>query len=176
MDKRKPLHKRHGADKAKSAGNDRIGLRRVGSGVFELVHPRGVRERADDLAEVRVMLAAGEIDVANDELCWLLDGCREFIEAHKLLGESAQGDGDLELAQNHYGYAWQLGLDALPKRPSAVHLPYGRPANRAFLEAGKGLAWCLLQAAKKDEAREVIAQLLALDPADPLAVRKLLDG
>ena len=173
MQKRKPPRKPHPSAKARSAGGDSLTLRPVGGGDFELVHPRGVRDRAIDMAEVQQMLAAGEIDVATDELRWLLDGCRPFIEAHKLLGEIAAGDGDRELAQNHFGYAWQLGLDALPK-PPWPRLPYRCPANRGFLEAGKGLAWCLLQAAKKPEARRVIDQLLALDPDDPLAVRNLV--
>ena len=111
--------------------------------------------------------------MAINELRWLLDGCHPFIEAHQLLGEIALGDGDLELAQNHFGYAWQLGLNALPKSGDRPSLPYQRPANRAFLEAGKGLAWCLLQADKPDQARQVIEQMLALDGHDPLGVRNL---
>jgi tetratricopeptide (TPR) repeat protein len=120
------------------------------------------------------MLAAGEIDVAIDELRWLLDGCHPFIEAHQLLGEIALADGDLELAQNHFGYAWQLGVDALPASNDPLSLPYDRPANRAFLEAGKGLAYCLLQVDKPDQARQVIQRMLAFDPLDPLGVRQLL--
>jgi hypothetical protein len=172
MAKRKPAGKRPLADKGKPTG-DRIGLRRVDAKTCELLHPRGVRDRADDIAEVQEMLAAGETDVAINELRWLLDGCHPFIEAHQLLGEIALGDGDLELAQSHFGYAWQLGLGALPKSGSPVSLLYQRPANRAFLEAGKGLAWCLLQADKPDQVRQVIEQMLALDGRDPLGVRKL---
>ena len=116
------------------------------------------------------MLAAGEIDVAQDELRWLLEGCRAFIEAHKLLGEIAMADGDLPLARGHFGRAYELGLEALPPdRPR--RLPYDRPANRAFLEAAKGLAWCLEQLSEKEAARQVIDRLLAFDPSDPLKVR-----
>ena len=35
------------------------------------------------------MLAAGENEVARDELRWLLDGCPDFIAAHRMLGELA---------------------------------------------------------------------------------------
>ncbi len=33
------------------------------------------------------MIEAGEMDVALDELRWLLSGCGEFIAAHVLLGK-----------------------------------------------------------------------------------------
>jgi tetratricopeptide (TPR) repeat protein len=173
MAKRKAAGKRLAAGKEKKPTGDRVGLRRVDAQTCELVHPRGVHDRALDIAEVQQMLAAGEIDLAIDELRWLLDGCHPFIEAHQLLGEIALGDGDLELAQNHFGYAWQLGLNALPKSGAAVSLRYQRPANQPFLQAGKGLAWCFLQVDKPDQARQVIEQLLALDSDDPLGVRQL---
>jgi hypothetical protein len=50
-------------------------------------HPRCVRQRAEDVEEVRTMIEKGETDVAIDELRWLVDGCREFIDAHRMLGE-----------------------------------------------------------------------------------------
>lgn len=170
-----------------------IGLRPVdGSpGSFELVHPRGVRERAEDLEEVEAMIEAGELDIARDELLWLVDECREFILAHRLLGELAAEAGDWRLARGHFGFAWQLGIDALPQgslmpqgalmsqggrapqggKPGT--LPYVRPDNQAFLEAGKGLVYCLQQQGAHDHARQVIDQLLRLDPSDPLGVRAM---
>ena len=67
-------------------------MRRTGDG-WVLVHPRCARDRADDLEEVREMVEAGELDVAIDELRWLVGGCSEFIEAHALLGRVGTGDG-----------------------------------------------------------------------------------
>lgn len=144
--------------------------RRSGERAWELAHPRCAQERMDDLEEVHQMLAAGETEVAIDELRWLLDGCGDFIAAHRLLGELALADGDLKLARGHFGYAYEIGLSALPPAFEGP-LPHRLAANQALLEAAKGLAWCLHELKKPKLARRVLAQLLRLDPADPLGVR-----
>jgi Flp pilus assembly protein TadD len=145
-----------------------------GTDTFELVHPPCVEERAEDMEEVYAMLQAGETDVAVDELRWLLEGCHELLEAHKLLGEFAMTEGDLALARSHFGRAYDLGLAALPRKGLSGPLPYARPANRPFLEAGKGLACCLRGLGELKLATDVVGQLLTLDPADPLAVKDVL--
>lgn len=117
------------------------------------------------------MLAAGENEIAIDELRWLLDGCGDFIAAHRLLGELALADGDLKLARGHFGYAYEIGLSALPPRGFEGPLPYRLAANQALLESAKGLAWCLHELGKPKLARRVLGQLLLLDPSDPLGVR-----
>lgn len=139
------------------------------------------------------MIEAGEVEIARDELLWLVEECREFILAHRLLGELAAEAGDWRLARGHFGYAWQLGCDAIPKsglsqggarpgKPSndlrgaaggSGTLPYSQPANRAFLESGKGLVYCHQQQGSHDMARGVIDQLLKFDPSDPLDVRMM---
>jgi hypothetical protein len=148
--------------------------RASGGKTWQLVHPACVQERAEDLDQVRSMLAAGEVDVARDELLWLLEGCRDFIEAHKLLGEIAAGDDDVKLARAHFGYAWQMGATALPAGGLDAPLIYSLPANQPFLEAGKGLAWALCKLERRDRARPVLELLLACDPSDPLGVRTML--
>ena len=155
---------------------DSITVRRVGGRktIFELVYPASVRQRKADMDEIREMLQAGEIDVAVDELRWLLGGCRELLEAHKLLGEIAANENDLPLAKEHLAGAYQLGRAAVGKKKLAGTLPYSRPANRAFLEAGKGLAACLIAMDQTRDAAEVVEELLVLDPADPLDARKLI--
>jgi hypothetical protein len=135
-----------------------------------------VQERADDLAEVQAMLAAGEIEVASEELRWLLDDCRDFIEAHKVLGELAAAEGDAKLARAHFGFAYDLGLGALPAKGLDAPLSYSLPANQPFLEAAKGLAWSLFELGQTAKAREVLHQLLACDPSDPLGARTMLQG
>ena len=156
---------------------DRIALRHLrAENVFELVHPPCARARADDIEEVRKMLDAGEIDIAEDELRWLLAGCGEFVEAHRLLGEIAMSEGDAALARGHFGYAFQIVTTALPKQGLPRPLPYCRKANRPFFEAGKGLVWALQQLGDTNLAAETVQQLLRLDPSDPLELRKMLDS
>ena len=120
------------------------------------------------------MIDAGELDVAIDELRWLLNGCPEFVEAHQLLGELALAEGDTRLARGHFGYAYDLGFAALPADDWPGTLPFRHPGNRAFLTAAKGLALCLYQLAEPGRAREIAERLVAFDPSDPLRVRAWL--
>lgn len=147
--------------------------RRPGEVAWELVLPRCARDRQEDLEEVRKMLDAGEADVARDECLWLLQGCTDCLEAHRILGEIALGENDLPLARGHFGYAFRLGTKAI-EQVGAAPLPYRLPANQAFLEAGKALAWCLKQLEKSELAAEVVETMLRCDPEDPLGVRHLL--
>jgi len=119
------------------------------------------------------MLAAGETEIAVDELRWLLSGCTAFLEGHQLLGEIALAEADFTLARGHFGTAFELGRSALGQGFSG-RLPAERAANRPFFESGKGLAWSLKQAGESRMAEEVVAQLLAIDPADPLRLGDLL--
>jgi hypothetical protein len=122
------------------------------------------------------MLAAGEVEIARDELLWLLEGCHEFLEAHRLLGELALADEDLPLARAHFGYAYRLGQRAIQRASAARAVPHRLPANQPFHESGKGLVWCLLQLEMPSVAAEVVEFLERCDPSDPLGVRKLLDA
>ena len=121
------------------------------------------------------MLEAGEVEIAVEELRWLLGGCRALLEAHQLLGQIALADGDLPLARGHFGHAFKLGTEALPKRGLSGVLPADRPANRALFKSGEGLARCLKQLGKPDQAADVVKRFLALDPADPLQLKSLLE-
>jgi hypothetical protein len=142
-----------------------------------LVHPRCARDRAEDLEEVREIIAAGELEVAIDELRWLVGGCSEFIEAHSLLGELALAEGeDVALARGHFGVAVQLGLKALERAKAAGGpFDYSQRANRSFFEAARGLVWCLATLKMFDKAEDVVANVVKLDRRDPLELRKLLD-
>ncbi|MCG8450957.1 MAG: hypothetical protein MI725_15425 [Pirellulales bacterium] len=152
--------------------SDAISVQRAKSGNgWILVHPRAVREMAEDLGEVRAMIEAGETDIAIDELRWLLGNCSEMIEAHFLLGKlAAEVDGDVSLARGHFGFGYQLGIKALRRAKLPTPVPALHPANRTFYDAGRGLAWCLHQLDKNKMALEVVEQLLQLDPDDPLGL------
>jgi hypothetical protein len=188
---KRPDRKRHSPrpgepkrDRGKSAGpkptdarhsGSSLRLRRTAEGdAWELVHPRCARDRQEDLEEVRKMIDAGEIDVAMDECRWLLQGCGDCLEAHRLLAEIALGEKDYPLARGHFGYAFRLGAQALERAGVSGPLPYRVPANQAFLESAKGLAWCLRELDKPDMAAEVVATALACDPSDPLGIARLM--
>jgi hypothetical protein len=171
---KRPNKRRAGKRPSPSAGSSSVRVRKLPDGsAWELVHPRCARDRAEDLEEVRKMLDAGELDVARDECRWLLQGCSDCLEAHRLLGEIALEERDLPLARGHFGYAFRLGAKALEQAGTRGPLPYRLAANQAFHESGKGLIHCLKQLGKPEMAAEVAATLLACDPDDPLAVRQL---
>jgi tetratricopeptide (TPR) repeat protein len=141
-----------------------------------LVHPRCVRDRAEDLEDVQSMIKAGEPEIAADELRWLLSGCPEFIAAHELLGELAVAlQGDLALARGHFGAGYQLGLQTLRRAKMPQPLLYAQPANRPFFEAGRGLIWTLEKLGRREMASEILQTLLELDPSDPLRLKALVD-
>lgn len=122
------------------------------------------------------MIAAGETDVATDELRWLVSTCSEMIEAHFLLGKlAAEGAGDVALARGHFGFGFQLGDKALARAGNPTPLAALHPANRPFFDAGRGLAWCLNEMGKRDLAVEVVEQLLRCDRSDPLGLRGWID-
>lgn len=163
--------------RSSGSGPQSIKVQRAKNGNdWVLVHPRAVREMAEDLDEVRAMIEAGETDVAIDELRWLLDHCHDMIEAHFLLGKLAvEVDHDLPLARGHFGTGYQLGLQALRRAKLPMPVPALHPANRMFYDSGRGLAWCLRELGKSDLALEVVEQMLALDPNDPLGLASWLD-
>lgn len=121
------------------------------------------------------MMEAGELDIALDELRWLLSDCSEFIGAHVLLGDVARDTNDLPLARAHYGAGYQLGLQTLRRAKMPKPVLYSQLANQPFFEAGRGLAWSLEKLGKTQMAEEVVSTLTGLDPSDPLQVRLLID-
>jgi hypothetical protein len=140
------------------------------------VHPRCARDTAEDLEEVRLMIDAGEHEIALDELRWLVSDCAENIGAHVLLGELAAAAGDFPLARGHFGAGYQLGLQTLRRAKMPKPVLYSQPANRAFFEAGRGLIGSLERLGKSAMANEVVATLVELDPSDRLGVRAMVDA
>lgn len=163
--------------KRSSTSKHGVAVERARSGQgWALTHPPCVREAAEDLEEVRTMIAAGETEVAVDELHWLVSSCAEMIEAHFLLGKlAAETAGDLPLARGHFGFGYELGAKAIERAGKPAPLAALHPANRPFFDAGRGLAWCLNELGKRDMALEVIAELLRCDPTDPLGLRGWID-
>jgi hypothetical protein len=151
-----------------------IRVRRVIDDAWELVPPRCATARREDIEEVHKMIAAAELEIARDELRWLLDECHDFIDAHVLLGDLAVAENDLKLARGHYGYAYQLGVQAIEQEKDATRLPANVPANQPFFRAGQELVRCLVKMGKRGLAQDIVKRLVQLDPADPLGLRSML--
>jgi hypothetical protein len=152
-------------------------VERVPSGEsWAFVHPRCARDRQEDLEEVRGMIKSGEVDVAIDELRWLLSGCSELLAAHVLLGRLALvKDQDVPLARGHFGIAYDLGLKALRRCGMPKPLLYRIEANQPFFDAGRGLATCFERLGRPEMSAEILRTLLACDPGDPLGLRSRLE-
>lgn len=132
------------------------------------------------------MVEGGELEIAVEELRWLLSGCPDLMAGHVLLGDLALEMGatnggppvkesSIKLARGHYGYAYTLGEKALRFAGATGPLPASQPANRPLHEAARGLAWCLESLAKPQMADEVVAFIKSLDAADPLGVAAVID-
>jgi len=137
---------------------------------WEFVHPRCARKRREDIEEVEAMIEAGEVDVARDELVWLLSECPDFLQGHLHLGLIALEDDDPKLARGHFGRAYELGLRAIESAGNKTPLPYSIDANKPFFEAAKGLVHCLLATGRAAMARDVCRRLATLDASDPLGL------
>ena len=98
---------------------------------WEIVHPRCARRRREDIEEIADMLASGEIDIAKDELVWLLSECPDFLEAHVQLCAIAMESDDLRLARGHFGRAYELSLRALEAAGNPRPLPYALRGNES---------------------------------------------
>ncbi len=143
----------------------RLQLKRLDGNRFAFQPPICAVDRKEDLDEVHQMIGGGELEIARDELLYLVSDCRGFLEAHNLLGELALEENDLALARGHFGFAYEIGLDSLPKGFRGI-LPANADYNRPFFLAGRGLARCLIARGKRSEGREVLRQLARFDPRE----------
>ncbi|MFN0052361.1 MAG: hypothetical protein ACKV0T_09220 [Planctomycetales bacterium] len=150
----------------------RLKLRRLNRDHYALLEPVTAIDRMEDIDEVHNMIDGGELEIARDELLYLVSDCRGFLEAHNLLGELALEEGDIPLAQGHYGFAYEIGLASLPPGFQG-RLPADKEYNGAFFLSGRGVARCLIARGQRAKGREVLELLARLDPEEP-HVRDLL--
>ncbi len=151
----------------------RLQLKRLDGNRFAFQPPICAVDRKEDLDEVHNMIAGGELEIARDELLYLVSDCRGFLEAHNLLGELALEEEDIALARGHFGFAYEIGMESLPPGFRGI-LPANKDYNQPFFLAGRGLARCLIARGKRKEGRDVLQQLARFDPRDT-AIRSLLD-
>jgi len=149
-------------------------VRKRPDGMLELVHPHCARDREDDARQAQEMVSAGEIEVARDELRWLLQGCSDNLAIHVLLGDIALAEADFPLARGHFGYAFQIAQKALRRAGLSGTLPADLPANQAFFAAAKGLVFSLVQLGKRAPAEEVVRFTVECDSRDPMGVQGIL--
>jgi hypothetical protein len=163
-------------DDRDEAGHDdagaRLPLKRIDGNLYAFQPPLCACDRKEDIDEVHQKISGGELEIARDELLYLVSDCRAFLEAHNLLGELALEENDIPLSQGHFGFAYEIGLDSLPPGFRGI-LPANRDYNRAFFLAGRGLARCLIARGQRDKGRDVLVQLLKFDPREE-TVKSLL--
>jgi hypothetical protein len=153
-------------------GGAPLPLKRLDGNRYAFQPPYCALDRKEDVDEVHQMIGGGEGEIARDELLYLVSDCRAFLDAHNLLGELALEENDIPLAQGHFGFAYEIGIGSLPPGFRGI-LPSNRDYNRAFFLAGRGLARCLISRGQREKGREVLSQLLRLDPREE-TVKSLL--
>lgn len=119
------------------------------------------------------MVEAGEVEIAHDELVWLLSECPDFLDAHVQLGLIALENDDPKLARGHFGRAYELTIRTLDAAGSPRPLPYDLDGNKPFFQAAKGLVHSLMELGRKRAAADVCQQLATLDPSDPLGIQTI---
>jgi hypothetical protein len=149
----------------KLADATRLVLKRLDGRRFAFQPPVCSVDRREDLDEVQKMIAAGELEIARDELLYLISDCRAFLEAHNLLGELALEEEDIAVARGHFGFAYEIGLGSLPAGFQSI-LPATIGYNVPFFLAGRGLARCLIARGRRSEGRDVLKQLARFDPQE----------
>lgn len=169
--KRIPGPNRRGSERSnrplRPAGRGAAGLslRKLPRGDYVLVAPECACDRREDLEEVHSMIEGDELEIARDELLYLVADCPGFMEAHNLLAMLALEEGNIPVARGHFGFAFETGLKALPAGFAGL-LPAEREYNRQFFDAGRGVARCLVAAGKATEAREILERLARFDPSE----------
>lgn len=167
--------RRGGRSRQRGRGSITIVRRDLPTGsAWELLQPRCARQRREDVEEVEAMVEAGETEIARDELVWLLAECPDFLDAHVQLGLIALEEDDPRLARGHFGRAYELCLRAVEAAGATGSVPYALPGNQPFHQAAKGLVHCLVETGRPRTAAEVARRMLALDPADPLGLARIV--
>ena len=124
---------------ASSPKRSEIRLRQVpGKQQWELVHPRSVRDRAEDLEEVRSMIDARRGGDRHRGAPLALGWLHRFYRGSQDPRRVGPDGGRLQACPAHFGYAWDIGIAALPDRGLSGPLAYERPAESAVFRSGQG--------------------------------------
>jgi len=127
---RRPAASNKGDGEPRRAEATRLQLKRLDGHRFALQPPECARDRQDDLDDVTEMIAAGELEIARDELLYLVSDCRGFLEAHNRLGELALEEGDVPLAR---------GPGTVPHRPRTARRGTKSPRAARSVRSGRGV-------------------------------------
>jgi hypothetical protein len=108
-----------------------------------------------DYEEGLELWKAGDPESARDALRYALAACHDNLWIHTALGRIALEEfHDPSLARGHFGYAVELGRQAMPQN-FAGRLSPDRPSNRPFFEAVEGLLLCLEALGRRDDLRHL---------------------
>lgn len=150
-------------------------MRPIDNGAFELIHPPCVEETFPDYEEGLELRREGDVESARDALRFALQGCRDSLWIHVALGRIALEDqGDAELARGHFGYAFELVLNALPANFQG-RLPRDRPANQPAFEAIEGLIKCFEKLKIPREVEYLSGMARKLEGSSPKSSRTTRD-
>ena len=148
-----------------------LGLKHLGGDDFVLVHPKCIHEMELDYLEGIELRQAGDPEAARDALRYALQGCGDNAWVHVALGAIALEDfRDPNLARGHFGYAFELAENTLP-RDFNGRFPPEHPDNQPLYEALDGLIACYQALDDPKSARRTSAQEGTLVPPDRRSAR-----
>lgn len=151
-----------------------IRLEKRGRSEWEFAWPGEVLNQMDKFDLGCEYLDAGDLKKARQVFNGILKECPFFIDAYNHLAAVEWDSGNIAAAENYYFKAYEIGRSVLPG-DFRGKLPWGWIDNRPFLRSLHGLALVKLRRGDAGTARELLIQLVKLDPDDHLGARMILD-
>lgn len=131
------------------------------SGGWTLIPPHCVFELEPDLADVEMLMREEDYEAARDAALFILEECQDMTAAHVLLAKIAEKESnDLNVAQAHYGYVFELTMKWLGDLAMAP-MNQAQKINRVSAEAAEGLKRVLEKRGQMDKAAQVAKYLAA---------------
>lgn len=136
------------------------------------VKPEDLDIDTDPILKAVELREAGEFAKADRVLTGMLIADLRCLDAHAHLG-NLDFDHDQEKALRHYDIGRQIGELSLGQDFAGV-LPWVLIDNRPYLRCLQGYSLCLWRLKRFDEAADVFARMLWLNPSDNQGARFLI--